>query len=307
MCGVPCVGKTIPSILPAFASDEELAATNSCGALATFLPPAWHEHTSGVRSHARQVFPRSVTHVAIDRRRGREVAFGEDSERALRRWQGRSLSPNRDGGDSVRAGRYPPGMGFRAAISRCTAKDVADHPRLVEELRGTYPHSITPLERGDERVDCFMFALGIRPFDDIDYLARLQAFDLPSDILGPFCEFLLSAQATSELGRLQASVGDLVLYSRHRRVLHAGRVGPGGRVHSKWGCGWAWDHALWEVPVTYGNKASFARRVPEERLLPAFKLFVWDQKQSSGLPEWFTSEIAPLLRQFGLERTRGGD
>lgn len=57
--------------------------------------------------------------------------------------------------------------------------------------------------------------------------------------------------------------GDLVLYSNDETITHVGRVAPDGvSVISKWGYdGHVYQHPLFMVPKTYGDKAYFLRPV----------------------------------------------
>lgn len=195
-------------------------------------------------------------------------------------------------------------MGLRAALSRCTAKtDWAEQPALVKSLRQTIPHTVKPLERGQENVNCFMYALEIAPAHPALYYAHHPDLALPKDCLSEFARFLLDCGAAVRVSPPQAQVGDLVLYSWHGRVQHAGRLVSCDRAASKWGTGWVWEHGIFEVPVTYGNRAEFARPVPPERLEPAFLLFVWNRARvTTRLPSWFLQEIAPLLAAAGLAK-----
>jgi hypothetical protein len=146
-----------------------------------------------------------------------------------------------------------------------------------------------------------MFALGLEPFDAVAKYAHHTELGLPEDCLGDYITFLVDSGATDPVQPPLASAGDLVVYSRHGRVLHCGTLKESGRVVSKWGDGCVWEHGFLELPVTYGNQLRFTRPIPRERLPSGFKLFVWQRtNDKSTLPEWSRAEVQALCEHLGL-------
>lgn len=137
--------------------------------------------------------------------------------------------------------------------------NVASHPRLISELRGSIAHSIR-LAPPDLTPDvplrsynCFEFAFGLAGDPDVAQISRL----LPSTCCNTdFAAYLID---TAVLAPISApSAGDLVLYRDFQCFMHAGVVQPGS-ILSKWGVGHLWLHGLWEVPAIYGDTTGFFR------------------------------------------------
>ncbi len=151
-----------------------------------------------------------------------------------------------------------------------------------EELCATRPHSVqlACLEKVCElpdgqvtKYDCFTFAL-----DLIDCQERIAARAFAPRNIGPvkqlgiadalpgssFLQFLLLPEQSS----LQSCAEhDLVVYcDQPGHVQHTGKI-VGATIVSKWGMkGSLWQHALWEVPSTYGTSARFYSHLTKERV-----------------------------------------
>lgn len=147
--------------------------------------------------------------------------------------------------------------------------DVGTHANQIEQLRVVHPHSIKTLSgpNDDLRYNCVMFALGIET-DDI-YLKMLYRF--PSDVHAntAFVQFLVERGDILEQARAEPK--SLVVYFGKEKVEHIGRIVDDGRVQSKWGTkGHLYEHAIFEVPATYGDTVRVF--TPMERL-PVLKAF----------------------------------
>src|SRR5262249_25650691 len=69
-------------------------------------------------------------------------------------------------------------------------------------------------------------------------------------------EFLLYLLERGKLSRQPRCCPGLVaLYFNGKRPKHLGRVTSAER--SKWGIGHLYEHAVWEVPQSYGNEVDF--------------------------------------------------
>ena len=63
--------------------------------------------------------------------------------------------------------------------------------------------------------------------------------------------------------------------------MHAGLV-AGQRVRSKWGIGNLWEHAIWEVPTSYGETAERFTIADVGALEPAFEAYAAELIASKG-------------------------
>jgi len=82
----------------------------------------------------------------------------------------------------------------------------------------------------------------------------------------------------SELPQKDAHDCGVVIYSDANEITHAGKL-KAGRVISKWGTGYLWEHDLSEVPAKYGHVVKFYCAVPK---IVAEKAFVAYARQREG-------------------------
>ena len=66
-----------------------------------------------------------------------------------------------------------------------------------------------------------------------------------------------------------ASNEDIIIYFDNSIPTHAGKVNK-GRVVSKWGTGHLWEHAIYEVPLSYGDRIKFFLPVDRDDVLKRF-------------------------------------
>jgi hypothetical protein len=143
----------------------------------------------------------------------------------------------------------------------------------LEKIRSEQPHSIRSarlepickLRDGETpEYDCFTFAL-----DLIDCPERIAAREYAPRNIGPtkrpgiadalpgpnFLQFLL---LPSQPSLQSCSDYDLVVYyDKFGNAQHAGKI-VAGAIVSKWGMkGALWQHALWQVPSSYGTSVQF--------------------------------------------------
>ena len=132
----------------------------------------------------------------------------------------------------------------------------------MEDLRRVFGHSITVLEhdygpwnRGEPEPSCYALAFGLASHPRYLQLvaARLGGMQ---PITSEFVTRLLQARMLRRR-RAAVRVGDIVLYFAGDRVQHGGVViAVGGRIRSKWGQAEVHEHALWQVPLSYGDVAN---------------------------------------------------
>jgi hypothetical protein len=94
-----------------------------------------------------------------------------------------------------------------------------------------------------------MFAIGITVSDAYEVMA------FPDK---DFMRFLLAGHLCEADGE-----GPIIIYFRDGAPEHAGSWREGAVV-SKWGFGRThiWQHALWDVPTSYGDEARFFKSLP---------------------------------------------
>jgi catechol 2,3-dioxygenase-like lactoylglutathione lyase family enzyme len=73
--------------------------------------------------------------------------------------------------------------------------------------------------------------------------------------------------AEREPGR--ATDEDIIIYFDNNTPTHAGKFNK-GRVVSKWGTGHLWEHPIYEVPLSYGNRIKFYLPVDRHDILKRF-------------------------------------
>ncbi len=182
----------------------------------------------------------------------------------------------------------------------------------LEEIRPTHPHSIRLIEletigelsKGDAPdYDCFAFAL-----DLIDCPERIAVRQYAPRNIGPikrpgvgdvlpgpsFVQFLL----LPELASLQ-SCGDhdiVLYYDRFGNVKHAGKV-IAEDIVSKWGMkGSLWQHALWEVPSSYGRLVRFYSHRPKDFVRKRWLAYL---RRLAQRVSGFTSLVSVMVENDG--------
>lgn len=164
---------------------------------------------------------------------------------------------------------------LRSALERITTEllneRLDEQVRAVEELRRSFGHSITLVERAnaDCRYTCFQhaFELQVIPSPIID-ICEIYGRVYPSS---HFVEFLLESRL-QQVASADARDRDVVIWSDNDVVRHAGRFVE-GRIVSKWGTGHLWRHDLFEVPSAYGDTVIFCRPLTSADSLDAFVAF----------------------------------
>jgi hypothetical protein len=150
--------------------------------------------------------------------------------------------------------------------------DVSRHPALLSALTRECPNTITLLNSVHpiKRYTCLMhvFDFAEKP----DYAAIATSGLGRIFAAGEFAHWLLDNGHLIELTQGEVRKDDIAFYfSDAGRFKHAGLMLANGRVVSKWGIGHRYEHALFEVPESYGSKVRFFRGLSYEE---AFERFV---------------------------------
>jgi hypothetical protein len=121
----------------------------------------------------------------------------------------------------------------------------------IDRLRSIYSHSISGVYLANSLLPireftCLAFAFGL--VNSPGY-TRLLA-----QRVRPVISQALVTEVLSESVEIPASAatnGTIAVYPVGGEVVHAGIV-QNGRIRSKWGTNYVWDHAAFEVPLEYG-------------------------------------------------------
>jgi hypothetical protein len=123
------------------------------------------------------------------------------------------------------------------------------HVVELEALRGQFGHSIIilPFDEPLQNCSCVMFALGMRLEEASSFLGHFYAST----------QYLESLITKGCLKETEAKNKAIAVYWHDGRIVHAGVTQANGRIASKWGIGFAYEHKEWEVPSSYGSGISY--------------------------------------------------
>ena len=142
--------------------------------------------------------------------------------------------------------------------------DLATHAERIEALRRDSAHSIQilPDQAPPNEYNCVMHALGLSKDDfDVPALAASQTKTR-------FIDFLIGRGYL--IPQSNTITGSLIVYSMSGAAQHIGRMISNSRVESKWGTGHLYEHAIWEVPCSYGDHVAFFDPIDHELVLDYF-------------------------------------
>jgi hypothetical protein len=140
---------------------------------------------------------------------------------------------------------------------------IGEHRQRVEEIGRSISHTITFVEASG--APCIPYALGLVKRPQYWSIAEHTGVQARADFM---------AWLASRLEELdEPAPGALVAYFNNNRWTHLGTMAGTERVISKWGLFPAYQHGLWEVPTSYGNKVKFFSKPDEEEALRLFKEF----------------------------------
>lgn len=147
---------------------------------------------------------------------------------------------------------------------------VEQHPDRVEALRSEFGHTIK-IVNSDLPISGYTCAVhSFCLVNDPTYI-DVASFGLGKTFAGAeFIHFLLGQGLIEERMPEASTVGDLVLYFDGAAFKHVGRVSEGGRILSKWGLGYLYEHSVWEVPLDYGHKVQHFMGLDPEQGLDLF-------------------------------------
>ena len=152
-------------------------------------------------------------------------------------------------------------------VNALTARSEALH---INRCRAQAQHSIQVLNSPDDNLDynCVMYALAL--VDCHEYREHARNFEVKAET--PFVQYMIDCGTLVEHGDMQAD--DLCVYFDGATVEHIGRSISSSLVRSKWGWGrQLYEHALFEVPQTYGSAVRFYAAPERDVVLNCFVAF----------------------------------
>src|SRR4029453_18148624 len=154
-------------------------------------------------------------------------------------------------------------QGLRNAL-HLDGTPLGEHAIKIAELRRLHYHTIVPIA-GDTApfVFCLPYALNL-----CVSLTRVINKTYEQLIIGKNLRFVGLPFADWLLGRLKPinrpEPGCLVFYLKSTLWAHAGRFVRFGVVESKWGMFPAYEHGMWDIPLSYGHEIC-CYQMPGER------------------------------------------
>lgn len=152
----------------------------------------------------------------------------------------------------------------------CNSGKLSKHIELIENLMGCYSHTIRPyadvlVSNADIDYNCYKYALGLTNSTDIERISNkhLDAWD--ARVGTEFVFHLIDKGIVSP-----QQDGKIIVYFMDDMPQHAGKV-VGDRVRSKWGLGHLWEHAIGEVPSSYGKNYRLFGLVDTPVIISEFK------------------------------------
>ena len=165
---------------------------------------------------------------------------------------------------------------FRTELENITkCRSERNQKRLMENLSSKYPYSIkkqedktvtqSPLEH-----NCFNYALNLSRRLLLN--EELKGRDLFPN--GSFVRFCIQRTYLAEIPFEEVTNNDLIVYfDSDCQPKHAGRM-RNMRIVSKWGSGNLWEHATWEVPISYGNSVRYFGALEEKEAIKHYLEFL---------------------------------
>ncbi len=165
---------------------------------------------------------------------------------------------------------------FRTQLENITkCRGETKQEKLIEDLSLRYPHSIKKHEdksviESSLEYNCFNYALNL-------FRSLLLREGVTKKDLFPDCEFVrfcIEKIRLAEIPFKAVKNDDLIIYfDSGAQPKHAGTM-RNMRVVSKWGHGNLWEHATWEVPISYGNNVRYFAAIEDEEVLKHYLEFL---------------------------------
>ncbi len=157
---------------------------------------------------------------------------------------------------------------------------ISSHPELVAALCGRYNHTIRLANDPHmkdislAKYNCFAYAFGLVASEPVRHIASVIDTLYPGSEFADYVVKHLCVEAPSE----ESGKVGIVLYWKDDKIVHAGKV-RSNRIVSKWGMGQLWEHDVFEVPMSYGNRVTFYHPIEKA---DAERVFVEYSRQREG-------------------------
>ncbi len=171
---------------------------------------------------------------------------------------------------------------LRDALQEMTTDTaVSRHAALLSELTRRHPNTIQvlPSVYPENRYTCVMHAFEFAEDPRYVCIAKLGVSQVYAG--QEFMHWLIATGRLREAAKSEATEGNLVVYFDGEVFKHIGKCSAVGQVYSKWGQGLLYQHAVDEVPSTYGESVRYYEGMSTE---VAMELFVQFAKEN-GVPE----------------------
>ena len=135
------------------------------------------------------------------------------------------------------------------------ARTVGNQRAKIESYINDFGHTIKFLQYPDpeRRFNCFSYALDAVDSKVINGILKEDAFRPKRYGVVFGTDFILQLIRKGIL-KLDPG-GEIIIYLSNDKAVHGGKI-KDNRVTSKWGTDCLWEHAIWEVPIMYGNTYS---------------------------------------------------
>jgi hypothetical protein len=159
---------------------------------------------------------------------------------------------------------------IRDLLSEITSTtDLILQKKLLDQHILTDSNSIAILESVHpiETYSCAVFALGFVKDEYYESIAcgQNEAYASPE-----FISFLIAKGYIKLIKDKTLYDKSLIVYKDKERVRHVGINVSKGRVRSKWGLGYLYEHGVFEIPLQYGNDVEFYKNIDKELALDYF-------------------------------------
>jgi hypothetical protein len=163
-------------------------------------------------------------------------------------------------------------------------EDVSQHAAILATIGRACPNTvqIVASQHPEGRYTCMMHVM--------EFVGSLKYEAIASKGFNvvfagrQFAHWLLEEYILIEKPEIDVKEQIIVLYFANGRFMHAGLSFNRHRVISKWGTGHLYEHALWEVPQSYGDTVRFFKKPTCEEALNCFIRFARERGMSFKLP-----------------------
>lgn len=150
---------------------------------------------------------------------------------------------------------------------------VDQHPEKIQDLVSLTGHGIKVV---DSSYPVNEYTCVVHSFELVrdPLYVSVAEFGLGRIFAGSeFIHYLLDQRLLSECQCDSVFSGDLVMYFQNKSFKHIGLMLEKNRVLSKWGTGHLYDHLTWEVPISYGDKVRYFKKLAPAEGLDLFVSF----------------------------------